>query len=423
MVFASKRTRRRVACLVLLGTAAYLLGAQASAAAEDPAAAIGTTGPSRSIPMPGSSSALSAVSCPSSKNCWAVGEYQTASSPDLNQALHWNGSAWSQISAPSPCGSFNDLLGVSCTSATNCWAVGDDSGLTGPTVGQALHWNGSKWSRGTVPNPSTIFNELFGVRCTSASDCWAVGEDTSNSGAVLNEALHWNGTKWSPVTIPSPGGTTNGISGLSGVFCTSASDCWAVGDYSSNGGGFFVNQALHWNGTKWTQAITPNPGGTAGGAISGLISAACTSSSDCWAVGSYGTLSIAGVRQNQALHWDGAAWSLVTTPDPDGTGTGAFNSLHAVTCTSATNCWAAGDYGIASGSSFSLNDALHWDGSQWSQATTPNPGGTVNGDGNELAGIRCPTSALCWAVGKTQTTGQPDVNEALRWNGTNWSTG
>ena len=47
----------------------------------------------------------------------------------------------------------------------------------------------------------------------------------------------------------------------------------------------------------------------------------------------------------------------------------------------------------------------------------------MNGDGNELAGVRCPTSALCWAVGKTETLGQPDVNEALRWNGTTWSTG
>jgi len=436
MVIASKLTRGRVArlatYLVLLGPAAGLLGAQASAAAEAPAAAIGAAGLGRapglgrSIPMPGRSSALNAVSCPSSTNCWAVGGYESTTGPTgLNQTLHWNGSAWSKVSAPSPGSEFNNLLGVSCTSAKNCWAVGEDNAINGPTVGQALHWNGSTWSQGKVPNPSSIFDELFGVRCTSAANCWAVGEDTSNSGALLNEALHWNGTKWSSATIPSPGGTTNGLSELAGVFCTSASDCWAVGSYSTNGGGFFLNQALHWNGASWTQATTPNPGGTASGATSELVSGACTSPGNCWAVGDYGTLSIAGVRVNQALHWDGTSWSLVSTPDPNGTGTGAVNSLHDVTCTSATNCWAAGDYGIASGSSFSLNDALHWDGSQWSQATTPNPGGTADGDGNELAGIRCPTSTLCWAVGKTQTLGkpQPHVNEALRWNGTTWSTG
>ena len=40
---------------------------------------------------------------------------------------------------------------------------------------------------------------------------------------------HWNGTAWSIVT--SPNASQGNV--LSGVTCTSASDCWAVGEYSN----------------------------------------------------------------------------------------------------------------------------------------------------------------------------------------------
>ena len=35
-------------------------------------------------------------------------------------------------------------------------------------------------------------NTLNSVRCVSLNDCWAVG----NASPGVNEALHWNGTRW-----------------------------------------------------------------------------------------------------------------------------------------------------------------------------------------------------------------------------------
>ena len=82
-------------------------------------------------------------------------------------------------------------------------------------------------------------NSLNGVTCTSASDCWAVG----SNGSPLTE--HWNGTSWSIV----PAAYTTGYSfGFNGVTCSSASDCWAVGVYGVPSSDQFT-LIEHWDGT------------------------------------------------------------------------------------------------------------------------------------------------------------------------------
>ena len=57
----------------------------------------------------------------------------------------------------------------------------------------------------------------------SRTDAWAVG----TSFGPDDLTLHWNGTAWSQVSVPSPGSTAN--KQLSGVSAVSASDAWAVG--------------------------------------------------------------------------------------------------------------------------------------------------------------------------------------------------
>jgi hypothetical protein len=54
-------------------------------------------------------------------------------------------------------------------SASDCWAVG-----TSGTYTQVIAQNaGSGWS--VVSSPSSYGSGLGGVSCTSSSDCWAVG--------------------------------------------------------------------------------------------------------------------------------------------------------------------------------------------------------------------------------------------------------
>src|SRR5207248_2575699 len=139
--------------------------------------------------------------------------------------------AWSIVSSPNASATQeNQLYAVTCTSASDCWAVGDY--LTDNFDYQTLiaHWNGAAWSFVTSPNTSaTQDNRLCGVTCTSASDCWAVGYWGTTDNIFHTFAAHWNGAAWSFVT--SPNTSTTQPNRLDGVTCTSASDCWAVGGY------------------------------------------------------------------------------------------------------------------------------------------------------------------------------------------------
>jgi hypothetical protein len=54
---------------------------------------------------------------------------------------------------------------------------------------------------------------------------------------------HWNGTRWTGVASPNPGGSF-----LNAVSALSPSDAWAVG-YDNTG-----TLILHWDGTSWTQS-------------------------------------------------------------------------------------------------------------------------------------------------------------------------
>jgi hypothetical protein len=398
------------------------------------------------VPVPGTSSGLSGVFCVSASNCWAVGEYEKGNGSTgmtLNQVLHWNGHKWSAVTVPNPgstgsgAGNVSVLNGVRCTSSSNCWAVGYYL-KSGGELNEALHWNGHQWSQWATPNPggsggSSVyhFSLLSSVTCVSASSCWAAGDYGHIVGGISevlrNQVLHWNGSKWAKVPVPDPAGTALGNANLLyGVRCASPASCWAVGTFGTVGNPSQLNnQVLHWNGSKWGMVTVPSPGGSASDHVSYLFGAACTSVGNCWVVGSYGIQSTQDTFKNQAFHWDGHHWSLVPTPQPDGSGAGASNLLEDVTCPTAVNCWAVGNYGSidSTGAGMILNQALHWNGHHWSLVSTPDPAGLADSNSDRLYGVRCATALNCWAVGNAQTFGKAQVNEALHWNGSKWSTG
>ena len=146
------------------------------------------------------STSLHGVSATSPTNAWAVGNYCTSSCPGL--IVHWKGTRWSKVTSSNPSPTVV-LNGVSATSATNAWAVGNYCGSSCSTDRTLIvHWNGTSWSTVTSLNPSSHNNSLNGVSATSATNAWAVGnycvsDCGSNPSTYKTLILHWNGTSWS----------------------------------------------------------------------------------------------------------------------------------------------------------------------------------------------------------------------------------
>jgi hypothetical protein len=324
------------------------------------------------------------------------------------------------------------LNGVSADSATDAWAVGYYFNRT--TNAQetfVLHWNGTSWSEVASPNPggttsASDASTLFGVSAVSATDAWAVGYYVVNPTTQAQETLvlHWNGTKWSKVASPSPGGTSMNFdnSFLHGVSADSATDAWAVGHYISSTTAGTEAVALHWNGTKWSKIASPNPGGTIASAYNTLNGISAVSATDAWAVGFYNNPAIGD--ETLVLHWNGTKWSKVASPSP-GVPPVFFSgdNLFGVSAVSATDASAVGSYvNPTTGATETL--ALHWNGTKWSKVASPNPGGTTSNadDASTLYGVSAVSATDAWAVGYyTGTTLVPGTTLVLHWNGTSWS--
>lgn len=179
----------------------------------------------QSTPTTSDATTLDAISCPTPTACTAVG----GQSADGGQPFveHWDGTVWA-IQLAQPIGGFGgSLQAVSCTSDNACTAVGAVlENVNGLAVDQALveRWDGAHWSIQNTPTPpGSQGSGLNAVSCTSATDCTAVGQSYSPIVAPPSPlAEHWDGSAW---TIePTPIGQI----GFTSVSCTSASACAAI---------------------------------------------------------------------------------------------------------------------------------------------------------------------------------------------------
>jgi hypothetical protein len=283
-----------------------------------------------------------AISAVSPGDIWAVGHY-TSTGQYRTLTQHWDGTQWSIIPSPDP-GYNNFLHGVAAISANDVWAVGSYSF---PTYGGqhllTLHWDGTQWSSVANPDPGGNYtNFLSAVDAVSTGDVWAVGFWRRYSPQPL--VMRWNGSAWVQFANPSNGS----IDALNAVTAISSNDVWAL-QYSSNGSSL----TWHWDGTQWSAVASPNVGV--------LYDLDASASNDIWAISS-----------SDILHWDGTQWSVVSAPD-----VGPLNGISAL---SANDAWVVARDGT-----------LHWDGTQWS--VVPGPGVGV------LGAVKALAPQDVWAIG------------------------
>jgi len=163
---------------------------------------------------------------------------------------------------------------------------------------------------------------------------------------------------------------------------------------------------LLWDGTVWAQMTSPNP---ANGTQVLLNEVSCVSESFCVAVGNY---DLSGSQTTFVLSWDGTNWTQATSPSPGD----VANHLTSVSCVSASWCIAVGEFDGTSILGFPL--VLLWDGSAWTQSSVPGSG-TI--DPVEMNSVSCVSTSSCTAVGFYAEQFVGHHTTVLSWDGASWS--
>lgn len=190
--------------------------------------------------------------------------------------------SWSAVRQHEPA----SLLSVWGASETDVWVVGARATLAGgPTV---LHYDGATWTR---PDPAQSALDLWIVFGVPGGDVFFGGSD----GTILR----YRAGAFEKMTTPRTGT-------IFGMWGTSATDLWAVGDGGAAGG-----IVWHYDGTAWTEPALPP------GVPGRVLKVHGQAANDVWI----------SCADGSALHWQGTAierevtttqaplFSIVTTPE------------------------------------------------------------------------------------------------------------
>jgi hypothetical protein len=304
------------------------------------------------------------------------------------------GGAFTAQAVPEPPGTEGgELNHVSCAGAGFCAASTSGAGsfFSVPDKDPSVAVRTSPHGAWRYPaNVSHGF--LSGLSCTSASFCLALG---SAAGAE-----RWDGRHWAPA--PSPGHPRPAESGMQALSCTSPSFCLAVGLTAANRSKPTYSV---WNGSAWTpiaHAAVP-----AGSFRSSLMAVSCRSPKFCVAAGSFDPVKKEEI-QGLAEIWNGTKWTVARVRQRVTT----TNSGIGVSCATRSACMATW------GDSFSAF-AQWWNGTAWRKA--PFAGPSRGEDERSVLDVSCPSATSCTAVGSRHTGARGVVPLIEHWNGQRWS--
>jgi hypothetical protein len=250
-------------------------------------------------PVPGENGHFVAVWGTSARDIFAL---------DRDYVIHWDGTTWSTTMSPVA----TDLNGIWGSRPDDVWAVGNNA---------VIHWNGLAWSpsidmldpSGTM-GPGIGATNFVGVWGSAPNDVFALG----NAPGGLSLVLHWDGTAWSNMAVPS-------YTNATALWGSGPNDVYVTGGVASAHWDPTQWELLHWDGAQW--------------AIVSITGSKATS------IGGWGPDDVYAVGDKETFHWDGQVW----TPVP--------------MAPSGSRVWARGpdDVFIVGSSGVS-----HWNGQVWS---------------------------------------------------------
>lgn len=346
----------------------------------------GLTGTAAGAASPAGPAGLSAVSCPTTSWCMAVGSYVDRSHVRHAMALEWNGRAWRELRNP-PGGV---LRSVSCSSPSFCMAR---SGLAGRTE----VWNGRTWRAVASPQHAAT-----APSCGSRSECMLINSvGAAHSGSVVES---WNGRAWrtwAQQTSSCP--LSEGPCFTNDVSCGSATSCVAAGATTNTGGSQQVIGGFRWERTRWVtfRGWLPFDGNPANAYQVSCVGLFCMTTGSAFQEVANGDVAAADA-------WNGRSHSS----------TSASPKLGVLTCKSSFQpcAWTKA---ISCGSSASCmtitigHGNLAWNGAAWTAAPFAPAGSAA-----ALGGLSCRAKS-CMAVGHKTASGRQSTLAEL-WNGKTW---
>lgn len=157
------------------------------------------------------------------------------------QMYHYDGNEWTDVKLSTDLGGniepVIDLSNVYGFSANNIWAVGVDYPSDSPDSSRlVLHFNGTEWQHVDMPSGGW----LFSIGGSGPNDLWV--------GGAYATLLHYDGSSWERHSVPLPVSYTSGLFAHFPSFAgNAANDIHAI-----------ISNATYWSyhlgydGTEWT---------------------------------------------------------------------------------------------------------------------------------------------------------------------------
>ena len=298
---------------------------------------------------------------------------------------------------------------MSCASAGNCTAVGEYNDSSGNGQALFLSETGGTWAAGTqaalpANAGSNPWVDLRSVSCASVGECSAVGYYIDSSGDQQGLLVNETGGVWARgIEAILPANAQPGDVFLDSVSCASPGNCSAVGQYDDTSGSRQV-LLLSEVGRVWgagTEAALP-AGANDNTAFGSSVS--CASAGNCAAVGEF--IDSSGNGHGLLMTEVAGTWSAGTAAAlPANAAANGGAVLDSVSCASAGDCSAVGTYADSSGKAQGL--LLNEVAGTWSagmEATLP-AGGDVFAEGFDLGSVSCGSAGNCSAIGSYEIIG------------------
>jgi hypothetical protein len=305
----------------------------------------------------------------------------------------------------------SQLLGLSCGSPGNCAAGGyytDSAGREQPFVVSEVRgtWQAARQVPGVTALGQGQGGRVAAVSCAVSGYCAAGGYYWTAAGSRQAFVVTEVRGRWgSAEEVPGTGRLNKGgDAALAAVSCPSAGNCAAGGHYEDTATdvqAFIVSE----HQGIWQQAReVPGSAALNGGGAAETSTVSCSSAGNC---GAGGYISAPGLTSFVVTEQNGRWHRAELVPGLAALNTGSYGPMSQMACPSAGNCTAGGAYS-ANGAGFAAYVVSEVHG-VWQQAREI-PGFAVLNQGQRdgyLNSLSCGSAGNCSAVGQyTDSSGR-----------------